>query len=90
LSTLASMVPSVPEVTVIDHDGRIDPDSPTGRRVAAMETRAAVVDGTAPEVIDAAKRALGNDCSIFAEEPELAAASIAVMALVAVFSSWPY
>lgn len=84
LSTLASMVPSVPEVTVDDHDGRIDPDSPTGRLVAAMETRAAVVDGTAHEVIDAAKRTLGNGCSIFAEEPELAAASIAVMALVAV------
>ncbi|HEY6145751.1 MAG TPA: AAA family ATPase [Solirubrobacterales bacterium] len=84
LSTLASMVPSIPEVTVADHAGRIDPDSPTGRLVAAMETRSAAVNGTSSEVVDAAKRALGNDCSIFAEEPELAAASIAVMTLVAV------
>jgi DNA-binding CsgD family transcriptional regulator/tetratricopeptide (TPR) repeat protein len=84
LSTLASMVPSVPEVTVVDHAGRIDPDSPIGRLVAAMETRSAAVHGTSSEVVDAAKRALGNDCIIFAEEPELAAASIAVMSLVAV------
>jgi ATP/maltotriose-dependent transcriptional regulator MalT len=82
LSTLAAMVPSVPQVTIADHGGKIDPDSPTGRLVAAMEARAAVVNGTASEVIDAAKRALGNGAIIFAEEPELAAASIAVMALV--------
>lgn len=82
LSTLAALVPSVPEVVIADVGDQIDPDSPTGRLVAAMEARAAVAHGTAVEVIDAAKRALGNDGSIFAEEPELAAASVAVLVLV--------
>ncbi len=82
LSTLAAILPSVPEVTIADH-GDLDPDSPTGRLAAAMEARAAAVNGTAVEVADAAKRALGNNASIFAEEPELAAAEIALMTLVA-------
>jgi len=83
LSTLAAMVPTVPEVDVGDLGAEIDPDSPTGRLAAAMEVRSAAVNGTARQVADAAKRALGNEGSIFAEEPELAAASIAVMSLVA-------
>jgi DNA-binding NarL/FixJ family response regulator len=82
LSTLAAMVPTVPEVDVGDLGGEIDPDSPTGRLAAAMEARSAAVDGSAQQLTDAAKRALGNDGSIFAEEPEIAAASIAVMTLV--------
>jgi DNA-binding CsgD family transcriptional regulator len=82
LSTLAAMVPTLPEVEVGDLGAAIDPDSPTGRLAAAMEVRSAAVSGTARQVADAAKRALGNDGSIFAEEPELAAASIAVMTLV--------
>jgi DNA-binding CsgD family transcriptional regulator len=83
LTTLAAMVPALPEVDVGDLGAEIDPDSPTGRLAAAMEVRSAAVGGSAPQLIDAAKRALGNDGSIFAEEPELAAASIAVMSLVA-------
>jgi DNA-binding NarL/FixJ family response regulator len=82
LSTLAAMVPTVPEVDIDDLSGEIDPDSPTGRLAAAMEVRAAAVNGSARQLADAAKRALGNDGSIFAEEPELAAAAIAVMTLV--------
>ncbi len=83
LSTLAAMVPTVPEVDIGDLGGEIDPDSPTGRLAAAMEVRATAVSGSAQQLADAAKRALGNDGSIFAEEPELAAAAIAVMTLVA-------
>jgi DNA-binding NarL/FixJ family response regulator len=83
LSTLAAMVPTVPEVDVGDLGAEIDPDSPTGRLAAAMEVRAAAVSGSARQLADAAKRALGNEGSIFAEEPELAAAAIAVMSLVA-------
>ncbi|HET9152490.1 MAG TPA: AAA family ATPase [Solirubrobacterales bacterium] len=82
LSTFATMVPTVPEVDIAGLDGQIDPDSPTGRLAAAMEVRAAAASGTARQMADAAKRALGNDASIFAEEPEIAAASIAVMTLV--------
>lgn len=82
LSTLAAMVPAVPEVEIGDLGDEIDPDSPTGRLAAVMEVRSAAVDGTARELADAAKRALGNDGSIFAEEPEIAASSIAVMTLV--------
>jgi ATP/maltotriose-dependent transcriptional regulator MalT len=82
LSTLAAMIPTLPEVDVGDLGADIDPESPTGRLAAAMEIRSAAVTGNAREVADAAKRALGNDGSIFAEEPELAASSIAVMTLV--------
>lgn len=83
LSTLAAFVPSISEVTIADYGDRIDPDSPTGRLVAAMEARAAVASGkTAPEIAEAAKRALSNNGSIFAEAPELAAAGLAVMVLV--------
>jgi len=82
LSTFAAMVPTAPEVDLGDLGAEIDPDSPTGRLAAAMEVRAAAANGTADQLADAAKRALGNDASIFAEEPEIAAASIAVMTLV--------
>jgi DNA-binding NarL/FixJ family response regulator len=84
LSTLAAIASSVPDVTIDVRPGQIEPGSPTARLAAAMEVRSAVVKGTGREIADAAKRALGNDGSIFAEEPELAASSIAVMSLVSV------
>lgn len=84
LSTLAAIAPAVPEVTIDARPSQIEPGTPTARLAAAMEVRAAVVKGSAQEIADAAKRALGNDCSIFAEEPELAAALIAVMSLITV------
>ena len=83
LSTLAAIIPSIPDVTSADNRLEVDPDSPTARLVAAMEARAAAAHGTASEVADAAKRALGNNGSIFAEEPEVSAAALVVMALVA-------
>jgi DNA-binding CsgD family transcriptional regulator len=83
LSTLALVVPSVPAVNVAGYADQIDPDSPSGRLAAAMEVRAAAVGGTAHDAADAAKRALGDNGVIFAEEPELVASTVAVMALVA-------
>ncbi len=83
LSTIALLMQSPPEVHLERYADEIDPDSPTGRLAAAMEVRSAVVNGTADEAIAAAKRALGNDAVIFAEEPELVASSVAVMTLVA-------
>ena len=84
LSTLAAIVPSIPEVTIDARPGRIEPGTPTARLAAAMEVRSAVADGTGEEIAEAAKRALDSDGAIFAEEPELAAAAIAVMSLVTV------
>jgi DNA-binding CsgD family transcriptional regulator/tetratricopeptide (TPR) repeat protein len=84
LSTLAAIAPSVPEVTIDARPGRIEPGTPTARLAAAMEVRSAVANGTGQEIADAAKRALEDDGVIFAEEPELAAAAIAVMSLVTV------
>jgi DNA-binding NarL/FixJ family response regulator len=84
LSTLAAILPAVPEVTIDVRPGQIEPDSPTARLAAAMEVRSAVASGTGPEIAAAAKRALANEGSIFAEEPELAAAAIAVMSLITV------
>jgi DNA-binding CsgD family transcriptional regulator len=83
LSTIALLVPSAPKVDLSRYAGKIDPDSPTGRLAAAMEVRSAVVNGTAKEATDAARRALGNEGVIFAEEPELVASTVAVMTLVA-------
>ncbi|HEX6782017.1 MAG TPA: AAA family ATPase [Solirubrobacterales bacterium] len=81
MSTLAAIVPSLPVVEIVD-GGKIDPDSPTGRLAAAMEMRTLISTGTADQVAAAAERVLGNNGSIFVEEPEFTAASIAVMALV--------
>ncbi|HEX7280261.1 MAG TPA: AAA family ATPase [Solirubrobacterales bacterium] len=83
LNTLAQMVPSLPQVDLTRHADRIDSDSSSGRLAAAIEARAALVDGSAREAVDAAGRALADDGAIFAEEPELAAADIVVMTLVA-------
>jgi DNA-binding CsgD family transcriptional regulator/tellurite resistance protein len=84
LSTIARVVPSAKEVNLERYVDQIDPDSPAGRLAATMEVRSLMANGgTARETIDAAKRALGNDGIIFAEEPELIAAPVAVMSLVA-------
>jgi DNA-binding CsgD family transcriptional regulator/tetratricopeptide (TPR) repeat protein len=84
LSTIARLAPSLPEVHLERYADQIDPDSPVGRLAAAMEVRSVMANaGSGKDAADAAKRALGNDSSIFAEEPELVAAPVAVMALVA-------
>jgi DNA-binding CsgD family transcriptional regulator/tetratricopeptide (TPR) repeat protein len=83
MSTLAAILPDLPVTPITEPVDKIDPDSPTGRLAAAMEIRALARSGTADEVVAAAKRVLGNNCSVFAEESEFAAASIAVMTLVA-------
>jgi DNA-binding CsgD family transcriptional regulator len=82
LSTLALLGPSVPERDLERYADRIDSNGPTGRLAAAMEVRSSIVNGTAGKAVEAARRALGDDCVIFAEEPELAAAVVAVLALV--------
>jgi DNA-binding CsgD family transcriptional regulator/tetratricopeptide (TPR) repeat protein len=84
LSTIARLVPSLPEVHLERYTDQIDPDSPVGRLAAAMEVRSVMANaGSARDAVDAAKRTLGNDGIIFAEEPELVAAPVAVMTLVA-------
>ena len=83
LATLAQLVPSVPAVDLSDYADKIEPDSPSGRLAAAIEARTAVIDGSADEATEAAKRALGNDGIIFAEESELAASTLAVLSLIA-------
>jgi DNA-binding CsgD family transcriptional regulator len=83
LATLAQIVPSVPAVDLTRYAGEIDLDGPGGRLAAALEARAAAVAGSASQAADAAKLALGNDGVIFDEEPELVAAVMSVMILVA-------
>lgn len=84
LATLAQVVPSVPKVDLTRYADRIDPDSPAGRLAAAIEARAAAIDGgSAQETADAARRALVGEGVILNEEPELAAFVALVMALVA-------
>jgi len=84
LNTLTLLLPSAAEIEREYDATGVDPESPAGRLAAAIEARSqAVTGGTAKEAAAAAKRALGNDGAIFAEEPELAAAPFAVMTLVA-------
>jgi DNA-binding CsgD family transcriptional regulator len=82
LRTMALLGASVREVDLERYAGQIDPNSAAGRVAAAMEVRSLVVNGTAEEAAEAAKRALGNDCVIFAEEAEVAAAVASLLALV--------
>jgi DNA-binding NarL/FixJ family response regulator len=82
LRTIALLGPSVRKVDLDGYAERIDPESAAGRLAAAMEVRSLVVNGTAKEAADAAKRALGNNGAIFAEESEIAAAVTSVLTLV--------
>jgi DNA-binding CsgD family transcriptional regulator len=82
LRTLALVVPSAPEVDLSVYAEQIDPDSSAGRLAAAIEARAAVFATDRLRAASAAKRALGNDGVIFAEEPELIASSMAVLILI--------
>lgn len=83
LATLAHIVPSLPEVELDRYRDEFDPDSSNGRLAAAIEARSAVVAGSATDAAAAAKRALGGDGIIFADEPELVAAVFSVLTLVA-------
>ncbi len=83
LRALGNVVPSVPEVDLSPYVERIDPDSPGGRLAAAVEARARVIAVDVEGASAAAKRALGNDGAIFAEESEPIASLFAVMTLVA-------
>lgn len=83
LSTLARVVPSAPQVDLSRYAEQIEPDSPAGRLAAAIEARAGVVELDREAAVSAARRALGNDGVIFAEEPELVAAAMAALTLIA-------
>lgn len=82
LKTIALLGPSVREADLRRYANRIEAQSAAGRLAAAMEARSLVIGGTAREAADAAKRALGNDGAIFAEDAEIAAAVISVLTLV--------
>lgn len=83
LTTVARLVPTIPEVSLDGYLDRIEPDSPAGRLAASMEVRSIMANaGNATEAAAAAKRALGHGGIIFLEEPDLVAAPVSVMALV--------
>ena len=82
LRTLAMIIPGLPEVDLQRYAGSIEADSAAGRLVALVEARAAVVNGSARDAAEAAKRALANDCAIFQEETEFSSATTAVLILV--------
>jgi DNA-binding CsgD family transcriptional regulator len=81
LKTIALLGVPAPEVDLERYAGKIDPGSIAGRLAATMEARAAMVEGTAADAADAARRALGDDAIIFAEESEVAGPVLAVMIL---------
>ncbi len=85
LRTFSMIVPGLPEMDLQQYAGEIEHDSPAGRLAAAMEARAAVVavsSDAARDATEAAERALGDDCVIFEEEPEILSPMAAVLILV--------
>lgn len=83
LRTLATIVPGLPEVDLQKYVKEVEPDSPAGRLAAAIEARAAAVDGASAQVAaDAAERALGANCAIFEDDSEFSSAMSAVLILI--------
>ena len=82
LRTIAMALPSGPEVSLDRYRDQIDPDTPEGRLAAALEAGSAAAGGSALEAVDAAKRALGRDGALFAEELDMTAPVIVVFTLL--------
>ena len=82
LRMMGMVIPYAPKVDLRRHMDGIEPDSPTGRLAAAIEARAAVIDESRPAAIEAAKRTLRDDCSLFEEEPEMIPAPASVLTLM--------
>lgn len=78
LGTLAMIVPSAPKVDLSGYAERIDPHSPAGRLAASIEARRAFAELDRERAIAAAEHALGEDCVIFEEDPELMASVLAI------------
>ena len=70
------MLPSRPEVNLDRYRDQIDPDTPGGRLAAALEAGSAAAGGKAGDAAEAAKRALGEDGALFAEELDFTAPTI--------------
>jgi len=81
LRTMAMLAPSLPKVDLRPYFDQIDPHSSAGRLAAAMEAGSAIAGGSAEEAAEAAKRALADNAAILVEEPELSAATIALVTL---------
>jgi DNA-binding CsgD family transcriptional regulator len=82
LRTIAMALPSAPEVNLERFRDQVDPDTPAGRLAAALEAGSAAAGGSAREAVDAARRALGRDGALFAEELDLTAPMMVVFVLI--------
>lgn len=82
LRTIAMMLPSGPEVNLDRYRDQIDPDTPGGRLAAALEAGSAVAGGKAGDAAEAAKRALGEDGALFAEELDFTAPTMVIFTLL--------
>jgi DNA-binding CsgD family transcriptional regulator len=82
LRTFGMVLPSIPEVDLDRYMGEVELDSPAGRLAAAIEARSATMAMSRSGAIEAARRALGNDCSIFEEEPEMISAAASILILL--------
>lgn len=82
LRTASMAVPSAPEVNLDRYRDQIDPNSPGGRLAAALDAGSAAVRGSAQDAADAAKRALGEDGALFAEELDFTAPILVLFTLL--------
>jgi DNA-binding CsgD family transcriptional regulator len=82
LRSVGMILPGVPAVDLGQYMDGIEPSSPAGRLAAAVEVRQAVMAESRADAVEAAKRALGNDCSIFEEEAEVVSATASLLLLV--------
>lgn len=82
LRTIAMMLPAGPEVNLDRYRDQIDPETPGGRLAAALEAGSAVAGGKAGDAAEAAKRALGEDGALFAEELDFTAPTMVIFTLL--------
>ena len=82
LGTLTEQPLAVAHERLTRYASRIEPDSPTGRLAAALESEWHASAGTAVDAAAAARRALSRDGLIFAEQREFLAPGRPVMALI--------
>jgi DNA-binding CsgD family transcriptional regulator len=82
LRTISMALPSAPEIDLARYRDQIEPDTPGGRLAAALEAGSAAAEGSAGDAAAAAKRALGEDGALFAEELDFTAPMMVIFTLI--------
>jgi DNA-binding CsgD family transcriptional regulator len=82
LSRIAELPLATTRARLARYSGRFELDSASGRLTAALEAQWHAIDGDRPAAVEAARRAMGNNGRIFAEQPEFLAPGSALLTLI--------